>query len=103
MQRKAIEIDPYPGDGKCYFIEKQPKLDYNRPALTAKPYLKRIRGMETKLTSENLAATQFWDSQNKPKQTWRFAQCNQRKQQTMENQTDAQLNGGTTPGPSSSP
>ena len=42
---KAIEIDPYPGSA---ISSKTTKNSTTIVVLTAKPYLKRIRGMETK-------------------------------------------------------
>jgi hypothetical protein len=65
---KAIEIDPYPGDGKCYFIENNQKLDYNRGAYS-KALLEENPWYGDQTVSE-IAATKFYDETN---QTWRFA------------------------------
>ena len=65
---KAIEIDPYPGDGKCYFIENNQKLDYNRGAYS-KALLEENPWYGDQEVSE-IAATKFYDE---TKQTWRFA------------------------------
>ena len=65
---RAIEIDPYPGDGKCYFIENNQKLDYNRGAYS-KELLEENPWYGDQATSK-LAATKFWET---TAQTWRFA------------------------------
>ena len=65
---KAIEIDPYPGDGKCYFIENNQTIDYNNGAYS-KSLLEENPWYGHQSTSE-IAATQFWE---KTGQTWRFA------------------------------
>ena len=65
---RAIEIDPYPADGKCYFIENNQKLDYNRGAYS-KALLEENPWYGYQETSK-IAATQFWE---KTRQTWRFA------------------------------
>ena len=60
---RAIEIDPYPADGKCYFIENNQKLDYNRGAYS-KALLEENPWYGHQETSE-IAATQFWRKQGK--------------------------------------
>ena len=32
---KAIEVDPYPGDGKCYFIDNEVEIDYREGSESA--------------------------------------------------------------------
>ena len=80
---KAIEIDPYPGDGKCYFIENNQKLDYNRGAYS-KALLEENPWYGDQATTQ-LAATKFWDATG---QTWRFA-WQATSQNTNNGQTDA--------------
>ena len=65
---RAIEIDPYPADGKCYFIQNNQKLDYYRGAYS-KALLEENPWYGYQETSK-IAATQFWE---KTRQTWRFA------------------------------
>jgi hypothetical protein len=67
---KAIEVDPYPGDSKCYFIENEVEIDYRKgreslAILSANPWY------EDQAVSD-LAAKKFWES-SKPQQNWRFA------------------------------
>ena len=66
---KAIEIDPYPGDGKCYFIENNQELDYNRGAYS-QALLEENPWYGDQATTE-IAATKFWEATGG--QTWRFA------------------------------
>ena len=65
---RAIEIDPYPGDGKCYYIENNQKINYN-DGVYSKSLLEENPWYGFQSTSE-IAATQFWE---KTGQTWRFA------------------------------
>ena len=67
---KSIEVDPYPGDGKCYFIENETEIDYREGTeslaiLSANPWF----GDQA---VSKLAAEKFWEN-SKPKQNWRFA------------------------------
>ena len=67
---KAIEVDPYPGDGKCYFIENEVEIDYKKGSeslaiLSANPWY----GDQA---VSDLAAKKFYDNTDPP-ESWRFA------------------------------
>ena len=85
---KAIEIDPNPNDGKCYFIENDLTVDYNQGneyagILNSNPWVNRIDSQEI---AERTA--QLFHSETG--QNWRFAwKATGRNSADGGNQTDA--------------